>query len=94
MIQYLKGVEPLLQKESGLASFGAKVVPSLNGVDSSFMNPVAGSYLYSQVLKISYMIQVFPPKYSIRGIHSGIICTQTRLKMLARTNTLGYLAKE
>jgi hypothetical protein len=45
LMQYLKGVELLLQKESGLASFGAKVVPSLNGVDLSFMNSVAGSYL-------------------------------------------------
>ncbi len=30
---------------SGSASFGAKVAPSLNGVDPSFMNSVAGSYL-------------------------------------------------
>jgi hypothetical protein len=30
--EYLEG-EPLLQNESGSASFGAKVVPSLNGVD-------------------------------------------------------------
>jgi hypothetical protein len=37
-IQYLKGLEPLLQKESGSASFGTKVVPSLNGVDLNFMN--------------------------------------------------------
>jgi hypothetical protein len=29
---------------SGLASFGAKVVSSLNEVDLSFMNSVAGSY--------------------------------------------------
>ncbi len=44
LTQYLEGVEPLLQKESGLASFGAKVVPSLNGVDLSFVNSVAGTY--------------------------------------------------
>jgi len=41
----IKGVESLFQEESGLISFGAKVVPSLNGVDPSFMNSVAGSYL-------------------------------------------------
>jgi hypothetical protein len=34
-IQYLEGVELLLQKESGSASFGDKVVPSLHGVDPS-----------------------------------------------------------
>ncbi len=31
-------------RPSGLASFGPKVVQSLNGVDLSFMNSVAGSY--------------------------------------------------
>ncbi len=31
-----EGVELLLPKESGLASFGTKVVPSLSGVDPSF----------------------------------------------------------
>ncbi len=41
----LEGVEPLLQKESGSASFGAKVVPSKNEVDPSFVNSIAGSYL-------------------------------------------------
>jgi hypothetical protein len=30
LIQYLKGVEPLLQPESRLASFGTKVVKSLS----------------------------------------------------------------
>jgi hypothetical protein len=39
------GGELLLQKERGSASFGAKVVPSLNGVDLSFENSVAESYL-------------------------------------------------
>ena len=29
---------------SGSASFGAKVMLSLNGVDPNFMNSVAGSY--------------------------------------------------
>ena len=40
LIQYLEGVEPLLQKESGSASFGAKMVPFLNGVDLSLLNQV------------------------------------------------------
>jgi hypothetical protein len=44
-------------RQSGSASFGTKVVPSLNGVDMSFMNSVAGSYLSSQVAQISYMMQ-------------------------------------
>jgi hypothetical protein len=37
--------------ESGMSSFGAKVVPSLNRVDPSFMNSVAGSYLQAKWLK-------------------------------------------
>ncbi len=43
------------------ASFGAKVAPSLNGVDpgSEFMNSVAGSYLQSQLAQIYYMIYGF-----------------------------------
>ncbi len=52
----LKGVELLFQEESGSATFGAKVATSLNGMDPSFMTSVAGSYLYSQVAQISYMI--------------------------------------
>jgi hypothetical protein len=42
-IRSLEGVELLLQKESGSASFGAKVVLSLNGADPSYMNSVTGS---------------------------------------------------
>ncbi len=45
----IKGVEPTFQRESGSDSFAAKVVLSLNGVDPSFMNSVAVSYLISQV---------------------------------------------
>jgi hypothetical protein len=40
-----KGGGAASPKESGSASFGAKVAPSLNGVDLSFINSVAGSYL-------------------------------------------------
>ncbi len=39
----LEGVEPLLQKESGLASFCAKVATSLKRADLSFMYSVTGS---------------------------------------------------
>jgi hypothetical protein len=42
-IQFLEGVEPLIQRESGSANFGTKLVPSLNGADPSFMNSVTGS---------------------------------------------------
>ncbi len=42
-IWVLEGVEPLLQKESRSASFGAKVAPSLKRADTSFMNSVTGS---------------------------------------------------
>ncbi len=52
-IQYKKG----RSCQSGSASFGTKVAPSLNGVDPSFMNSVAGSYLEGQVAQISYMIK-------------------------------------
>ncbi len=38
----LEGMEPLVQKESGSASFGAKGAPSLQRADPSFMNLVAG----------------------------------------------------
>ncbi len=37
-------METRIQEESEESSFGTKGVPSLNGVDSSFMNSVAGSY--------------------------------------------------
>jgi hypothetical protein len=47
----LEGVELLLHQKGGLSSFGAKVVPSLNGVDLSFVDSVAGSYLQIKVLK-------------------------------------------
>jgi hypothetical protein len=50
-------VEPLFQEKSGLASFGAKVASSLNGMDLSFMKSVAGFYLLSQVAQIFYMIE-------------------------------------
>ncbi len=39
----IEGVELLVQKESGSASFGTKVVPFLQRADTSFMNSVTGS---------------------------------------------------
>jgi hypothetical protein len=39
----IKGVESLVQRESGSASFGTKVVPSLQRADPTFMNSVTGS---------------------------------------------------
>jgi hypothetical protein len=39
----LEAVELLFQQKGGSASFGAKVVLSLNGVDQSCMNSITGS---------------------------------------------------
>ncbi len=39
----IEGVELLIQKVSRSASFGAKVMPSLQREDSSFVNSVTGS---------------------------------------------------
>ncbi len=39
----LEGVELLFHQKGGSASFGAKMALSLNGVDSSCMNPITGS---------------------------------------------------
>jgi hypothetical protein len=38
-----EGVELLFHQKGGSASFGAKMVLSLNGVDPSCMNPITGS---------------------------------------------------
>ncbi len=51
-IRFLEGVEPLIQKESRSANFGAKLVPSLNGADLSFMNSVTGSVCRAKCLNI------------------------------------------
>ncbi len=39
----MKGVDPLVKRESRSASFGSKVVPCLWRGDLSFMNSVTGS---------------------------------------------------
>ncbi len=50
----LEGVELLFHQEGGSASFGAKMVLALNGVDSEgCMNPITGSTCrtkYSNIL--------------------------------------------
>ncbi len=39
----LKGVQLLVQRESGWGSFGAKVATSMKGADPSIVNSVTGS---------------------------------------------------
>jgi hypothetical protein len=56
LIQYLKWVEPLLQKESGLDSFGAKVVTSLNLSGSEFYELSCRILLAEPSAQISQMI--------------------------------------
>jgi hypothetical protein len=51
------GVELLLQKVSGSASFAAKVVPSLNGLDPDFCELSFWIFLVEQSAKISYMLE-------------------------------------
>jgi hypothetical protein len=52
--QVFRVVELLLQKESGLASFGAKAAPSLNGADLSSMSSVTGSACRAKYSNILY----------------------------------------
>jgi hypothetical protein len=47
----LEGVELLFQQKGGSASFAAKVVLSLNGVDPSCMNSITVSSCRAKVLK-------------------------------------------
>ncbi len=53
----IKGVDPLVQRESRSASFGAKVAPSLQRVDPSFMNSVTGSVCRAKCSNILQDIQ-------------------------------------
>jgi hypothetical protein len=39
----LEGVELIIHQKGGSASFGGKIVLSLNGVDPGCMNPITGS---------------------------------------------------
>jgi hypothetical protein len=51
-IRVLERVELPRQKESGAASFGAKVAPFLKRADLSFMKPVTGSICRSKCSNI------------------------------------------
>jgi len=55
----MKGVDPLVKRESGSASFGTKVVPCLWRVDLSFMNSVTG---FGYVAKRSNILPDTPYK--------------------------------
>jgi hypothetical protein len=55
-----EGVELLLQKESGSASFGVNMVPSLSGVDLTFFELNGWILLVEPSAQISYMIAVNP----------------------------------
>jgi hypothetical protein len=47
-------VDPLVKRETGSTSFGAKLVPCLRRVDPSFMNSVTG---FGYVAKCSNILQ-------------------------------------
>jgi hypothetical protein len=50
----LEGVELLFYQKGGSASFGVKIVLSLNGVDLGCMNPITGSRSkFSNILRDS-----------------------------------------
>jgi hypothetical protein len=68
-------VEPLLQKDSRSASFGAKVVPSLQRADLSFMNSVTGSVCRAKCSNLSYRIIT-------RGQQNYTPCLGLYLKLL------------
>ncbi len=61
------------------------MVPSLNGVDPSFLNSVAGSYLQNQVVQISYTIELWKSNISI-------ILSCKDISHLTFWQTLGALA--
>jgi hypothetical protein len=68
-------VELLVQKESGSASFGAKVVPSLQMVNPSFMNSVTGSVCRakcSNILQDMYK-KFWGRQYSTESIDSRLV---------------------
>ncbi len=53
----LVGVELLFHQKGGSASFGAKIVLSLNGVDPSCMNSITGSTCRANCLDDTYYVQ-------------------------------------
>ncbi len=52
----LEGVELLFHQKGGLASFGAKMALSLNGVDLGCMNSITGSTFRVKCLNILHDI--------------------------------------
>jgi hypothetical protein len=55
----LEGVELLFHQKGGSASFGAKIVLSLNGVDSSCMKSTTGSTCRAKCSNILHDTRVF-----------------------------------
>jgi len=49
-----EGVKFLFHQKGGSASFGAKMVMSLNGVDPGCMNPITGSTCRAKCSNISH----------------------------------------
>jgi len=60
----LEGMDLLFQWKGGSASFGTKMVLSLNGVDPGCMNSITGS-IVEQSAQISYMINGTVHLYAI-----------------------------
>jgi hypothetical protein len=83
-IQYKKGWSRLSKRESGSVSFGTKVAPSLNRVDPSFMNSVAGSILSSQMAKISYMITMLSSIVILSVVMLSIVAPYAVLHFVVR----------
>jgi hypothetical protein len=55
----LEGVELLFHQKGGSASFGAKMVLCLNGVDPGCMNPITGSTCRAKCSNILHDTSVF-----------------------------------
>jgi hypothetical protein len=55
----LEGVELLFHRKGGSASFGAKMVLSLNGVDPSCMNSITGSTCRAKYSNILHDTAIF-----------------------------------
>jgi hypothetical protein len=82
----LEGVALLFQKESGSASFGPKVVLSLNGVDPSYMKSITGSNCRTKCSNILHDITFErkgqEPVHRVRDIkmlNSGNISPHSRI---------------
>jgi hypothetical protein len=65
----LEGVELLFHLKGESASFGAKMVLSLNGVDLGCMNPITGSTCRAKCSNLSYMISGINQR--TKYVHAG-----------------------